>query len=101
MPNDLGPQPFDNPGTGLLRLFKENEWAAIRRMLRLSPRESQIVLGILAGETEGIIADRLGISVHTVHCHMTRVYRKLKVNSRPDLLIRIFSAYLSLARELR
>jgi DNA-binding CsgD family transcriptional regulator len=55
----------------------------------------------MAGETEVIIAERLGISSHTVHCHMTRLYRKLHVNSRPNLLLRVFNVHLELQRRGR
>ena len=92
---------FDDAPVRRLPLFQEEEWSPIRRILRLSPRESEIVLGLLAGETETVIAERLGISTHTVHCHLRRLYRKLRVNSRPDMLIRIFNVHLVLARQPR
>jgi DNA-binding NarL/FixJ family response regulator len=79
-------------------LFDEQEWTPIRQSLHLSGRESEIVLGLMAGEREAIIAQRLGISSNTVHCHVTRLYRKLHVNSRPNLLIRVFNAHLEMLR---
>lgn len=79
-------------------LFSDDEWTRISALLRLSPRESEIVYTMLAGEREADIADRLGISSHTVHCHLTRLYRKLQVNSRIDLLLRVFDAHLTLTR---
>lgn len=60
----------------------------------LSPRESDVTLGLLAGETEGDIAARLGISAHTVHGHVTRLHRKLNVQSKSDVLLRVFGTYL-------
>lgn len=79
-------------------LFTAEEWTAIRTALGLSPRESDVTLGLLAGETEGDIAARLGISAHTVHCHVSRLHRKLNVQSKSDLLLRVFGTYLSLTR---
>lgn len=79
-------------------LFTVEEWTAIRTVLNLSPRESDVTLGLLAGETEVDIATRLGISAHTVHCHVTRLHRKLNVQSKSDLLLRVFGTYLSLTR---
>lgn len=79
-------------------LFDASEWAAVRIALALSPRESDIVLGLLGGEVESHIAERLAISVHTVHCHVGRLYRKLGVQSRSDLLISIFRTYLEMSR---
>jgi DNA-binding CsgD family transcriptional regulator len=79
-------------------LFTPEEWTAIRTALCLSPRESDVTLGLLAGETEADIAARLGISAHTVHCHLSRLHRKLNVQSKSDLLLRVFRTYLSLTR---
>lgn len=82
----------------LFRLFDDGEWMPIRRALGLSPRESDIVLRALAGEKESVIAIRLGISSHTVHSHVTRIYRKLSVSSRAELFVRLFAVHLMLAR---
>jgi DNA-binding NarL/FixJ family response regulator len=82
-------------------LFDEREWTPIRQSLHLSERESEIVLGLMAGEKEASIAKRLGISSNTVHCHITRLYRKLHVNSRPNLLIRVFNVHLEFLRRQR
>jgi Bacterial regulatory proteins, luxR family len=43
----------------------------------------------------------LGISSHTVHTHLERLYHKLAVGSRAALISRIFVEYLSLRAERR
>jgi len=71
------------------------EWRVIATCLRLSVRESEIARLMLDDVAEADIASRLSISPRTVHGHLERVYRKLGVHSRYQLVIRLFSAYLS------
>lgn len=59
----------------------------------LSKREQQICLGLLEGERNSEIGDRLYISRHTVKCHVTSLYRKLGVCSRNEILAIVSSRY--------
>ena len=54
-------------------------WKVIANSLRISDRELQIIQGIFDDRKEFAIADELTISVHTVHTHLERLYRKLGV----------------------
>ncbi|MEC9372753.1 MAG: helix-turn-helix transcriptional regulator [Planctomycetota bacterium] len=67
-------------------------WDAIERDLGLSPREAEIVRLLFEAKSESMIADSLGISVHTVHSHLARLHRKLDVHDRSELLLRVFDA---------
>ena len=69
------------------------QWQSLARSLRISPREFQIVQRIFDSETEAHIAANLGISVHTVHTYLERLYRKLSVNSRCELIVRVFAEH--------
>jgi DNA-binding CsgD family transcriptional regulator len=73
-----------------------DRWSAIFARLELSQRETQIVALILHDEPEVLIAAELGISSHTVHTHLERIYRKLRVSSRCQLVLRIFREYVKL-----
>jgi DNA-binding NarL/FixJ family response regulator len=67
---------------------------AAMTLLRLSPREVQIVQCLLEfTDDEKTIAARLGLSAHTVHSHFDRMYRKLRVSSRCQLVCRLLVAY--------
>jgi DNA-binding CsgD family transcriptional regulator len=46
-------------------------------------------------QKETAIAANLGISTHTVHTHLERLYRKLRVSSRVSLVVRVVAEYLS------
>lgn len=84
----------DHPdGPGFLSL---PDWQRIVAHFKLSPREAEIVKHMLADRSERDIADQLGISTHTVHTHRERLYRKLSVRSRAQLVICIFGTFVSL-----
>jgi DNA-binding CsgD family transcriptional regulator len=72
------------------------DWARISASLKLSSRESQIAFLVLADVSESTIADRLSISKHTVHSHIERLYRKLAIRSRSQLVVKLFQAYVFL-----
>jgi DNA-binding CsgD family transcriptional regulator len=74
-------------------LVTGDQWQLIAAVLLLSGRELQIVQGIFAGEPEATIATSLGISGHTVHTYLGRLYRKLGVHDRSELIVEVFAAY--------
>jgi DNA-binding CsgD family transcriptional regulator len=69
------------------------QWHGIVNALRLSAREAQILLRVFENKKDLAIAMDLGISTHTVHTHLERMYKKLGVQDRCDLLIRVFETY--------
>jgi DNA-binding NarL/FixJ family response regulator len=77
-------------------IFSERHWARIAESLRFSGRETQIVMGIFDDDTEHGIAQRFGMSQHTVHTHLQRLYRKLGVSSRTQLILRVVGEYMAL-----
>ena len=52
----------------------------------LTPREQQVLQGIVDGLSDKEISTRLALSTLTVRTHVKHVYRKLHVNSRTQLL---------------
>ncbi|UTW64116.1 response regulator transcription factor [bacterium SCSIO 12741] len=54
----------------------------------LTDREKDIVRGIVDGLSYKLIADRLDISIDTVRKYIRRVYRKLEINSKGELIAR-------------
>lgn len=55
----------------------------------LTAREREVAQGLGQGLSEKQLAARLGVTVHTVHTYVKRLYRKLQVNSRTELLRRV------------
>lgn len=52
----------------------------------LTPREQDIVNGLVDGLSYKLIADRYGISIDTVRAHIRNIYKKLHVNSKAEVI---------------
>ncbi|MBK7936836.1 MAG: response regulator transcription factor [Lewinellaceae bacterium] len=52
----------------------------------LSPRQQQIVQGLVDGLSYKLIADKLSISIDTVRDHIKNIYRLLEVNSKAEVI---------------
>jgi DNA-binding CsgD family transcriptional regulator len=76
-------------------MLPNDAWRVIANSLRISDRQLQIIQEIFDDRKELAIADDLAISVHTVHTHLERLYRKLGVSTRAGLILCILSEYLS------
>ncbi|MEV6927924.1 AAA family ATPase [Dactylosporangium sp. NPDC051485] len=57
----------------------------------LSDAERRVAVLAAQGHTNRQISDKLYVTVSTVEQHLTRVYRKLNINSRADLPLRLNS----------
>ena len=83
-----------NPPTLFL---PERSWQSIVSTLGLSDREAQLAVLILGDDScESAMAASLSISPHTVHSHLERLYRKLRVTSRCQVVSRLFQQYVNL-----
>jgi DNA-binding CsgD family transcriptional regulator len=71
-------------------------WTLLGSALKLSLRELQIVQGVFQDLTSESIAHELGISHHTVNTYFQRLYTKLQVSSRPQLIVLVVAEYLRL-----
>lgn len=54
----------------------------------LTPRQHQIADGIIEGLSYKLIADKLMITTETVRDHIKKIYKKLEVNSKTELIKR-------------
>ena len=74
------------------------EWDSIGIRLRLTNRERELLVLAVSGASEEEIAQELGISRNTVHAHMTRMYRKVGVSDRAQLVLRAFQPHVTDAK---
>jgi DNA-binding NarL/FixJ family response regulator len=81
---------------GPFGLLTVDDWTSISSRLHLSTREAQIARLILDGMGEPEIGAQLHIAQRTVHAHAERLYRKLQIHSRHQLVTRLFATYLEL-----
>jgi DNA-binding CsgD family transcriptional regulator len=79
-------------------LLASGIWPNLAAQLRLSPREVQVVKGVFRDDKEQAIAADLGISPHTVSTYLQRIYAKLRVGSRPQLIVRVVAEYLRVGK---
>jgi DNA-binding CsgD family transcriptional regulator len=70
-------------------------WDAIAKSLKFSGRELEIVKQLFHGASESDAGRKLGISTHTIHTHLGRLYRKLNVHGCRELILCVFEAYVA------
>jgi DNA-binding NarL/FixJ family response regulator len=88
------PSPARNTTTiHLPPVWSEPQWHAVGARLGTSERELEIVRGVLHDRKQSAIASQLGISTHTVHTHLVRLYLKLGVRSRMELAMRVMAEH--------
>jgi DNA-binding NarL/FixJ family response regulator len=76
------------------KILPDDEWPRLRARLKLSERELSIARAVFDGLKELAIAQQLCMSPHTVHTHLERMYRKLRVHGRDRLILCIVDDYL-------
>jgi DNA-binding CsgD family transcriptional regulator len=52
----------------------------------VTPREREIIRGLVCYRRVSTVADVLGISVHTARNHLKSIFRKLNLHSQDELL---------------
>lgn len=69
-----------------LQAYQEQRVATVAAAGGLSPRESEVFSLIARGRSVPFIAEQLVLSENTVNSHVRRIYRKLGVNSKQEVL---------------
>lgn len=69
-----------------------NRFDFLCRKFEISEREKDVLLLIVGGKSQKDIADELCISVNTVKSHLQSIYKKMRVSSKIQLLLKINSA---------
>ncbi len=73
--------------------FAHQRYCAITRsslpsLPELTPREREILQWVAKGKSNGVIADILGLSAHTIDAYMRRIFNKLGTSDRVTAAIR-------------
>lgn len=69
----------------VINYFKESK-KETKPESNLTPREQDIVNGLVDGLSYKLIADRYDISIDTVRAHIRNIYKKLHVNSKAEVI---------------
>ncbi|HZL36253.1 MAG TPA: helix-turn-helix transcriptional regulator [Tepidisphaeraceae bacterium] len=78
-----------------LPVFSPREWATVAAALQLSPQQTRIVGLILEGKRDKQIAVALGMSISTVRTHLGRIFARLDVADRVELVLHVFARFRS------
>jgi DNA-binding CsgD family transcriptional regulator len=76
-----------------------DSWMHLGHSLRLSQRELQIVQRIFDDQEQENIAAGLGIGVDVVYRTVQRIYIKLRVGSRAELIVRVMVEHFALVAD--
>lgn len=78
-------------------MLSERAWAEIARSLKLSRCELEITRGVFDNLTEGAIAAELGVSEQTIRKQLKQLFKKLRVTTRTQMIVRVTHELLFLA----
>jgi len=70
-------------------LVSEAKWQDVVDGFALAPRQADITRLLLQGCGDKQIARNLGITVPTVRTHLSRMFARLKVEGRSELILRV------------
>lgn len=87
--------PFTDRERGIVHaIFQQVDWLhrhgtnvpAGRKVLRLSPREKQVLIMLMGGDSRDTIASKLDLSPYTVGDYLKAIYKHFQVTTRAELL---------------
>lgn len=70
--------------------LRANEWHQVQRTMQLTPKEAAILELLLCGCCDKQIAMSLNLALATVRTHLRHVFDRQRVDSRVQLVLRIF-----------
>jgi DNA-binding CsgD family transcriptional regulator len=91
---------FGNRERGIVHvIFQQVDWLhrqgsnanAGKFAVQLSPRQRQVLLFLLSGDSRKTIAAKLDLSEHTVGDYLKQIYKQFCVNTRSELLAQFIS----------
>jgi DNA-binding NarL/FixJ family response regulator len=77
-------------------MLSEQAWSEVGSALRVTRREVEVVQAVFDNLTEKGIASRFAITEHTAHTHLNRLFKKLNVRSRTELVLRFVEQMMEL-----
>jgi len=83
------------PKLSVSGIFTKNEWDALTRQLGVSPQQGEIARLLLEGSSDKQISRRLGIAVPTVRTYLSRMFSKLDVQDRNELVVMMLRKFRS------
>jgi len=78
---------------GKISVLSKNEFSELVNRMPLSPREGQIIEQILFGHSDKQIAINLNMAIPTIRTHLKRIFLKLNVKDKYELILYFFSCF--------
>jgi len=75
---------FFTPSIAKKVLFNFQQQPQRAEYIQLTEREKEILKALVDGMSYKMIADKVGLSFHTIHSHVKNIYEKLHVNSKGE-----------------
>ena len=66
-------------------------WARVMARLKLAPQQERVVELVVCGARDKRIAEELGLKLPTVRTYLDRIYRRVGVRDRLELVVKVFS----------
>jgi DNA-binding NarL/FixJ family response regulator len=70
--------------SSIMERLNRRKTSAARLSATLTPRETEVLRMVMEGHTDREMGDALGLAERTVRYHLTSIFNKLGVNSRPE-----------------
>jgi DNA-binding CsgD family transcriptional regulator len=77
-------------------ILSDHAWSEIAKALGVTKRENQIIQGVFDNLTQSGIASRLNMNEHTAHTHLNRLFVKLTITTRTELVLRVMEQMIAL-----
>ena len=82
-------------------IFSKAQWTELAESLSLSPRQVDVVKCLFRGLADKQTARQLGLTINTVRDYMGRIYLKVGVEDRAELVLCVLSRFLDRCRAER
>jgi DNA-binding CsgD family transcriptional regulator len=76
-------------------LFSEGEWSVLSDAMGLTARQMEILRHLVAGLNDRDIARCADVGIPTVRTHLTRLFARLGVQDRNELVVCVFRQFLA------
>jgi len=80
-----------------IAILNDKHWSYIRRLYRMSPREVEVAQLICQGFNNDEIAKNLKITHGTVKTHLRNIYRRVHVQNKITMLLRLVAQVANLS----
>jgi DNA-binding NarL/FixJ family response regulator len=77
---------FFTPSIAKKVLFNFQKQPQHAEYIQLTEREKEVLKALVDGLSYKMIADRVGLSFHTIHTHVKNIYEKLHVNGKGEAI---------------